>query len=135
MLAQYQYELVYRLGPSITNADGLSRLPVPDMPKTLKVPLNWCALLKQLQRASIDHRQLKKWTVRDPLLSKVSHIVKERWLAHCPTKELQPYFKRRNQLLVEDGILLWGASSSGATFTGGTLPPRCIQNESYNQSA
>lgn len=66
MLAQYQYELVYRLGPSITNADGLSRLPVPDMPKDHKSPpeLLVC-LLKQLQTAPIDYHQLKKWSVRD----------------------------------------------------------------------
>jgi hypothetical protein len=93
MLAQYQYELLYRPGPSIANADGLSELRLPDMPKDL---------LKQLQTAPIDHRHLKKWTVRDPLLSNVSHLVQEQWLVHCPTEELQTYFKRRNKLLVED---------------------------------
>lgn len=84
MLAQYQYELLYRPGPSIANADGLSKLPLPDMPKDLKCPPELVYLLKQLQTAPIDHRQLKKWTVRDPLLSNVSRLVQEQWRVHCP---------------------------------------------------
>lgn len=84
MLAQYQYELLYRPGPSIANTDGLSKLPLPDMPKDLKCPPELVYLLKQLQTAPIDHRQLKKWTVRDPLLSNVSRLVQEQWRVHCP---------------------------------------------------
>ena len=120
MLAQYQYELLYRPGPSIANADGLSELRLPDMSKDLKCPPGLVGLLKQLQTAPIDHRQLKKWTVRDPLLSNVSHLVQEQWGVHCPTEELQTYFKRRNKLSVEDRNPALGPSCCFRAFV---LPP------------
>ncbi|XP_062404761.1 uncharacterized protein K02A2.6-like [Sardina pilchardus] len=108
LLAQYQYVLAYKPGPSIANADGLSRLPLPERPKETNTPAELTCLLKQLQTAPITCQQLKLWTARDPTLAKVCRFVKEGWPLSCPAEALRPFFKRQVELSVEDGILLWG---------------------------
>lgn len=102
LLAQYQYVLRYKPGPSIANADGLSRLPLPEMPRETHEQAELTCLLKQLQTALITCQQLKMWTARDPMLSKVCRFINEGWPPTCPTEALQMFFS------VEEGILLWG---------------------------
>ena len=58
MLAQYQYELMYRPGPPIANANGLSRLPLPDIPKDPKSPPELLCSLKQIQTAPLATEEI-----------------------------------------------------------------------------
>ncbi|KAL7859591.1 hypothetical protein SRHO_G00147380 [Serrasalmus rhombeus] len=108
LLMQYQYTLTYKPGALIAHADGLSRLPLPhNAPDPPTAPELVC-LMQQLQTAPITSGQLKDWTRRDPLLARVCQFVTAGWPLTCPASELLPYFKRRDELTVEDGVLLWG---------------------------
>ncbi|KAL2095791.1 hypothetical protein ACEWY4_007939 [Coilia grayii] len=108
LLMQYQYTLAYKPGALIAHADGLSRLPLPYTAPDPTTPPELVCLMQQLQTAPITSGQLKDWTRRDPLLARVCLYVTRGWPLTCPASDFLPYFKRRDELTVEDGVLLWG---------------------------
>ena len=68
-LLAYKYELLYRPGNENGNADGLSRLPVLDVPGSTPVPGNIVYLLETINTSPVDATKIKLWTTRDPVLS------------------------------------------------------------------
>ena len=52
---------------------------------------------------------IRRWTAKDPVLSKVLHYVTRRWPHLVTEVEISPFFRRRHELSVEDGCNLWGA--------------------------
>ncbi|XP_064601751.1 uncharacterized protein K02A2.6-like [Liolophura sinensis] len=58
---------------------------------------------------SVNPKQIKSWTQRDPLLSRVLKVVLQDWPDKCQEANLQPVFKRRTKLNVHNGCLLWGS--------------------------
>ena len=48
-------------------------------------------------------------TDRDPVLAKVKQYTWKGWPATVTDKQLQPYSSKRDELSLEDGILLWGS--------------------------
>ncbi|KAJ8333706.1 hypothetical protein SKAU_G00410250 [Synaphobranchus kaupii] len=107
LLMHYQYSLVYKPGPTIAHADGLSRLPLPQAVTSPSIPPELISLLQELETAPITS-QLMLWTRRDPLLSRVCRFVGEGWPVTCPSEDLLPFFKKRDEQRVESGVLLWG---------------------------
>ena len=47
-------------------------------------------------------------TLRDPILFKVLNFVLRGWPDKCPSEELRLYHLRKEELTIEDNILLWG---------------------------
>ena len=45
-------------------------------------------------------------TLRDPILSKVLNFVHRGWPDKCPSEELRQYYRRKEELTIEDSILL-----------------------------
>ena len=70
-LGAYSFSVIHRPGKEISNADGLSRLPLPDLPTNVPQPQDTVLLLESIQTSLVTAAQIKKWTARDPLLSKV----------------------------------------------------------------
>ena len=121
--------------PTLThsNADGLSRLPLPMTEATKEAPEEVSVFnvsqdhalpvtFQQVQTApeevsvfnvSQDHalpvtfQQVQTATRRDPLLSKVSHYVKNGWPDQI-SDELKPYKNREQEIGIESGCLMWG---------------------------
>jgi len=63
--------------------------------------------VNQISILPVDSSQLKQATRKDPILGKVMVYLKEGW----PSKivdDLQPYYRRRHELTIEVGCLLWG---------------------------
>ena len=90
------------------NADSLSRLPLPteDTPSSSEVSLFH---ILQVSPLPVKTEQLKKATAEDPILSKV-HVIRytlSGWPSQ-PTPDLVPYHRRRHELSMEVGCLLWG---------------------------
>ena len=108
ILSGYDYSIKYRSGKELCNADGCSRLPLPDYPPTIPVPAETVLLLECLQQSPISFVQIQKWTARDPCLSRVCHYAMQGWPAVVDT-ELIPYFRRREEISVQGGCLLWGS--------------------------
>ena len=57
------------------NADALSRLPLPETLKDPPMPAETVLLLEQLSESPISMKQIKLWTRRDPILSRVLQIL------------------------------------------------------------
>ena len=109
MLGAYEYHILYRSGKEQANADALSRLPLR---QNVVVPLpgDLFLLREYLEtQAPITADQIWRWTDRDPVLAQVRRaILQGRWDVGS-SKALQPYVRRKDELSVLDGCMLWGA--------------------------
>ncbi|KAG8175165.1 hypothetical protein JTE90_024682 [Oedothorax gibbosus] len=107
-LQAYDYELEYRKGKDIANADALSRLPVStpefDVPQPADI-----LLLESDTQFQVDSKLLAVSTKRDPVLSRTALWVSNGWPDHSPDERFQPYFKRRHELSIHQDCLLWGS--------------------------
>ena len=72
-----QYMIKYKPGKSMSTADALSRLPLQTTLNDSQVPLpgDLCHLLNHLDQAIVTASQIKVWTDKDPLLSRVRKLV------------------------------------------------------------
>ncbi|CAB4033162.1 hypothetical protein ETSY2_42270 [Paramuricea clavata] len=110
-LAAYEYDIhvQYKAGTMNGNADALSRLPLPEMLEETPIPGDTIKLMELLEAIPLHSGQIRDWTRRDPVLSKVHQCALGNWPnITCPSKELQPYFNRRTEISQPDGCLLWG---------------------------
>ena len=57
----------------------------------------------------VTAEEIAHWTERDPVLSRVRRLVRRGWPSGVSEKELQPYSRRKEELSVLDGCLLWGS--------------------------
>ena len=108
-LSAYEYKISYKAGQTNGNADGLSRLPLPEMPESVPVPGETILLMEHLEGTPVHSGHIKEWTKRDPVLSQVLRFILEGWPTKNNSEELNPYFTKRSELSVEDGCVLWGA--------------------------
>ena len=106
-LSGYDYKIVYKSGKELCNADGLSRLPLPDSPSTVPLPGETVLLLECLQHSPVTWNQIKNWTARDPLLSQVYLYTMQGW-PRIVENDLLPYFRKKDEISTEGGCLLWG---------------------------
>ena len=108
-LSAYNYTIEYKPGSQHANADLLSRLPLPDHPAKVLVPSETVLTMDRLQTTPITAKQIKQWTRRDPILSQVLDRVLSGWPRTTEaTETLKPYERRREELSLQDGCLLWG---------------------------
>ncbi len=108
-LSAYQYRIVYRAGKENANADALSRLPLPDTPASAPLPPESVFLLERLNDSPVSAKQITIWTERDKVLSKVKRFVLQGWPPTVMDAEMKPFEKRKNELSVQDGCILWGS--------------------------
>ena len=108
-LSAYKYKISYKGGQTNGNADGLSKLPLPEMPESVPVPGETILLMEHLEGTPVHSGHIKEWTKRDPILSQVLHFILEGWPTKSNSAELNPYFTKQSELSVEDGSVLWGA--------------------------
>ena len=107
-LATYQYKIVYKKGSEISNADGLSCLPLPiSSSGNIPVPSEHVLLLEHLSSGPVTATQIKTMTRQDKVLSRVFHFVQNGWPATVEPA-LMPYASRKYELSSLDGCVLWG---------------------------
>ena len=105
-LAMYEYTLVFRSTTDHSNADAMSRLPLPEKPDHTPVPVELILLAETLQEAPITATHIRLWTRRNPVLSQVLQCIQYGWPASC-SEDLRPFWSRRTELSVQDGCILW----------------------------
>ena len=108
-LSGYHYSFKYQKGSHMCNANALSCLPLPECPTTVPMPPETVALLEQLASVPLTAAQIRNMTDQDPVLAKVKHYTQNGWPATVTDEQLQPYSNKRDELSLEDGILLWGS--------------------------
>ena len=74
-LAACQYKFVYKKGFEISNADGLSPLPLSTVSKNIPLSSEYVLLLEHLSSGPITATQIKTMTRPDKVLSKVLYFV------------------------------------------------------------
>jgi len=89
------------------NADGLSRLPLPEMPESVPVPGETILPMEHLEGTTEHSGHIKEWTKRDPILSQVLRFILEGWPTKNNSEELNPYLTKRSESSTEDGCVLW----------------------------
>ena len=106
LLGGHDYEIRYKKSADNASADCLSRLPLYSN-ETIdsEVLLIQDAVLAQLP---VTAAQIRYRTVRDPVLSTVCSYVRDGWPLTSPSAENLPYFRRRLELTMQDGCLMWG---------------------------
>ena len=108
-LAAYQYNIRYKSGKTLNNADALSRLPRPITIPEPTTPAELDHLICHLSSTSISAGSIKDWTSKDPLLSQVLRYVQRGWPDHALGEDFKPYTLRKAELSAMDGCLLWGS--------------------------
>ena len=107
ILSAYKYTIRYKPGDKMANADGLSRLPLPEAPKEASMPEELVLLLDTVRTTPITSKQVKQWTDRDPILSRVRTFVHKGW-TETSEDALAPYRARKDELSILDNCVLWG---------------------------
>ncbi len=112
-LSQFQYEVIYRKSELHGNADCLSRLVAPSSNKPAEEPMdatiNFIAS-QQLDVLPVTASTIRNATARDPVLSKVQQLILYGWPSELQQqhKVLQPFFIRRQELSIIQGVIMWG---------------------------
>ena len=66
-------------------------------------------VLSQITSTTVKAAQIKSWTEKDPTLAKVKKYCMSAWPGKSRDEQLQPYLKRKNEISIQDGCLLWGS--------------------------
>lgn len=106
ILAEYQYDIVYRKSRDHANCDCLSRLPIENTEYTDdEEEYEFVSFLDEIP---LNNKDFAQATRKDVLLCKVYDCIQNGWPNRVTDNELKPFFNRRNELSVEQGVILWG---------------------------
>ncbi|CAC5380501.1 Uncharacterized protein K02A2.6 [Mytilus coruscus] len=72
------------------------------------MPGEMILLTENMDLTPVTSRQIKSWTRKDPILSRVMNYVLQGWPESIADDDLRPYFTRKLELSLHDGCLLWG---------------------------
>lgn len=117
-LSAYDYKIKYREGKLNFGADALSRLPTPSPNTQVPLPGDVVLLMESLDsgKSPVSSKEIKGWTDRDPLLSHVRHCIltgifslPKEWSHYRHRSEFNVYERRKTELSVHNGCILWGA--------------------------
>ena len=101
-LASFEYTLEFHSTSQHSNADVLSRLPLPETPTDVPVPSELVLLVQHLENAMISAGQIKHWTLHDPVLAQVSNYIKVGWPKHIQDEEVKQFWQRQAGLSILD---------------------------------
>ncbi|CAB3257988.1 unnamed protein product [Arctia plantaginis] len=104
ILSGYIYEITYRKGSLLGNADALSRLPLPEKVDVCG-SINYFNFVNEVP---LSYQEIAKYTQKDPILSKVYEYVMTGWPNYMSDECLKPYFSKRAELVTEQKCVLWG---------------------------
>nr|CAI5817405.1 unnamed protein product [Callosobruchus analis] len=115
-LSAYDYDIQYKKGKLLANADGLSRLP---MSSETQIPSSLYSF-NLIENIPLHSNDISKATIKDLTLVKVIDHTKSGWPSTVQNEKLKPFFLRRNELSVESNCLLLGNR---------VIIPEALQNE------
>ena len=106
-LSGYEYTLVFRNTAAHSNADALSRLPLPVEPLQTDMEPELVLLAEHLADSPVTVNDIRTWTRRDPKLSRVLQYLQQGWPSEGDP-ELDTYSSKRFELSTYEGCILWG---------------------------
>lgn len=111
MLQAYSFDLIHRSGVILGTADALSRLPLAGPNESVPIPGEWTNLVNFLQSSPTTSHNIREHTRTDPTLSRVLRYCELGWPTCLPQgdESLTNFFRKRNELSIEAGCILWGS--------------------------
>ncbi len=110
ILSAYDYHICYRKAENHGDADGLSRVPLPETTdvgtEAISAHINFF-LTNHLQEAPLNASQIARATRTDQKLSKVYQYVMEGWPSEV-SENLKVFHAKHDELSAEQGCVLWG---------------------------
>ena len=107
-LAGFEYSIEYKNTTQHGNADGLSRLPLKTSYNNEVVDPVEIFQVSQIDVLPVNADMIRQATQRDPILSRVVEYTKQGWPS-VGEKELEPFHRRKDELTIQDGCLMWGS--------------------------
>ena len=108
-LGAYLYYICHKARKDNGNADGLSRLPLPEAPVQVPQPAELINLMERLDSTPVSSQDIQMHTSQDPILAKVRDSVRQGWPSSVTTHDLYPFATMQQELSVEQGCLLRGS--------------------------
>ena len=96
----------YKRSGELSNADGLSRLPLPPQLDQEENREMFCVSF--LDAMPVNTAEIASETTKDPVLSQVCHYMMEDWFGQAVSEVMRPLYQKRKQLATNQGCLLWG---------------------------
>ena len=90
----YDFVITFKSSKAHSNADALSRLPLPDKPGEVPIPAELIFLIERLFDAPVKAQEIRKWTRKDPQLSQVLQFILYGW-PEMVDPQLKPYWSHR----------------------------------------
>ena len=109
LLSAYDYSICHQPGKAHANANTFSRLPLATTPAEDQLTGNTVLLFECLQVSQLSVSNIRRGTDQDPLLAKVRTFVLQGWPMHLEGEEFRPFVRRKDELSVNDCVLLWGS--------------------------
>ena len=105
ILNQYDYKIEFKQTKEHCNADMLSRLS-----RAIESELPVDNLIYSIQMATLPVTAdlIREHTGNDEIFTRVITCLREGKWPDNIDDNLQPYYKKRDEILIEDGMLLWG---------------------------
>ena len=107
VLSAYSYQIELRSATAHANADGLSRLPLMTPSLEVNSPKLGIFNISQIASLPVTASQLQTATRTDVLLSNVMRYTKHGWPTEV-SEVLLPFWRKQQEITVENGCLLWG---------------------------
>ena len=108
-LSMFEYVLKFRRTTAHTNADALSRLPLPLEPAITTTLLELVLLAEHLLESPVSAGEIRAETLKDILLAPALQFLKQGWPITLDAKSsLVPPFSRKSELSLYEGCILWG---------------------------
>ena len=104
-LSAYDYQIQYKPGKDNSNADMLSRLPLAESPTSVPLPRETIFLMDTLETSPVTACQIRTWTSKDLVLSRVKELVLQGWV-DTTDEPLQPYQRHKDELSIHAGCIL-----------------------------
>ena len=88
----------------------MSRLPIETTPLDPPIPCEVIHLMEYLDASPTTSAQIEIWIDHNPVLSKVREWLLSGWPSQESGEDsFKPYERRRYELSVEEGCILWGS--------------------------
>ena len=125
-LQEYDVSIIYLPGKEMTLADGFSRLPN----KKTKEEINLNVRVDFVQFSTEKLTPIHQATKNDPILCELRETILQGWpnTFREISKSLHPYWSYRDQLAIENGILM----KSGCIIISKVMQPEILQKIHYD---